>query len=403
MSQVAIKLVTKNALGDVIYSDNSTQTDADGNYTFTGIGYGTTTLTPSRPGWGFDPPSIDQVITSADPEGTVFPIATFAGTLGYQVSGKVIDATKPLDDPDNGIADVTVTITSGTSFTDTRTTNPQGQYSFTGLADGTYIVKPARNLYKFSPTNRTVVIDSASVLDQNFYGATGSTISGTLKLSGDDTSFDGFVVNLYRDDETFWSKIFNRNKPRTLVATVDVGDQGFFIFMGVAAGKYIVEPFKDGYGFEPSSKKVTMTGLNDVGSLVFTAIGGFSISGKMTNLLGFPESGIGVILVNDITGATYTAISGLDGSYTFTGLESGSFTVIPEQTEFNTISPASKNVIITTDSVRKVNFKVYSLCTKTFITIPFWGTTDSTVNIIGSFFGTTPAARRHVNGSCYAL
>jgi hypothetical protein len=133
-----------------------------------------------------------------------------------------------------------------------------------------------------------------------------------------------------------------------------------------------------------------MTGLNDIGSLVFTAVGGFSISGKMTNLIGIGESGIGVTLVNDLTGFTDEAISGLDGSYTFTGLESGSFTIIPEQTEFNTVSPDTKNVIVTTDSVRKVNFKVYSLCTKTFITIPFWGTTDSTVNIIGSFFGTTP-------------
>ena len=200
---------------------------------------------------------------------------------------------KPLDDPDNGLADVTVTITSGTSFTDTRTTNPQGQYSFTGLADGTYIVKPTRALYKFSPTNRTVLLTAPASLDQNFYGATGSTISGTLKLSGDDTSFEGFVVNLYRDDETFWSRIFNRNKPRTLVATVTVGAEGFFIFMGVAAGKYIVEPAKDGYSFDPASEKVTMTGLNDVGSLVFTAVGGFSISGKMHNLIGIAQSGIG--------------------------------------------------------------------------------------------------------------
>ncbi|MBN2109193.1 MAG: carboxypeptidase regulatory-like domain-containing protein, partial [Deltaproteobacteria bacterium] len=115
------------------------------------------------------------------------------------------------------------------------------------------------------------------------------------------------------------------------------------------------------------------------------------ISGKITNLIGIGESGIGVSLVNDLTGDEYTATTGLDGSYSFPGLESGSFTVIPEQTEFNTVSPASKNVIVTTDSVRKVNFKVYSLCTKTLITIPFWGTTDSTVNIIGSFFGTTPA------------
>ncbi len=63
---VSIALVTKNPFGDIVYTDNSTQTDSNGEFIFTNIGYGTTTLTPSRPGWGFDPPLLDQVITSAE-------------------------------------------------------------------------------------------------------------------------------------------------------------------------------------------------------------------------------------------------------------------------------------------------------------------------------------------------
>ncbi len=67
--------------------------------------------------------------------------------------------------------------------------------------------------------------------------------------------------------------------------------------MGVDAGKYIVEPTAPGYGFSPASTKVSA--LTDVANLTFTASAGFTISGRVTNLLGFAESGISLILTNN--------------------------------------------------------------------------------------------------------
>jgi outer membrane protein assembly factor BamB len=388
LPNVSLALVTRNASQVIVYTDNSTVTDANGNYTFINIGYGTSVITPSLAGWGFEPPSITQAIPPGTAGGRTYTLANFEGTLGYQVSGKVIN---PEDNTtNNGIENVQLTLTGDSAFTPVeKFTNPQGMYSFTGLLNGTYTVTPSLGLYKFSPKTLSVEIKNASVLNQNFYGATGLTISGTIKLSGSDTSFDGFTVNLYRDDETLWSKIFNRNKPRTLVATVAVASNGYFIFMGITAGKYIVEPSAVGYGFDPASTKVSAS-LTDVANLIFNASAGFSISGKIANIIGFPQSGIIVNLTNDATGVLSTTTTNLDGGYTFTGLEAGIYTVMPEPSDFYTVTPATKSVTIALENQRKINFLVFSFCTKTYITLPFWGTNGSVVNIIGTNFGPPP-------------
>ena len=391
IENVTIKLVTKNTLQEVIYSDNSTQTDDKGNYKFEGIGFGTTTLTPSLTGWGFEPPSITQSIPAQTAGGKTYPVQNFEGTLGYQISGKVIDPTNLDNTTENGIENVQLRLTGDVTFPSVlKSTNPQGMYSFTGLPNGTYTVTPSLGLYKFSPKTLGVQIKDASALNQNFYGATGITISGTIKQSGADTSFEGFKVNLYRNDETIWSRIFNRNKPRTPVLTAAVASNGYYIFMGVATGKYIVEPVAEGYGFKPASAKVSAV-LTDVPNLVFQASSGFSISGRFTNIIGIAQSDITVNLTNDATASDpVTTTTNLDGSYTFTGLEAGTYTVTSAPSDIYTVTPATKSVTIASVSQRKINFLVVSFCSKTYITLPFWGTSGSVVYIIGTNFGPPP-------------
>ena len=269
-------------------------------------------------------------------------------------------------------------------------TNDKGLYSFTGLQNGTYTVTPSLNLYQFSPKTLEVKIQDASMLDQDFYGATGITISGTIKLTGTETTFDGFSVNLYRDDETIWSKLFNKNKPRTLVSTATVASNGFFIFMGVSAGKYIVEPSAAGYGFEPASTKIAATVLN-VSNLVYTGSLGFTISGKFANLLGVVQPNIIVNLISNSTGATATTTSNSDGTYTFTGLNPGTYSVTPEPSPIYNVVPTTRTVTISLESLRKINFLVFSFCTKPIINLPFWGTNGNVIAILGTNFGPLPS------------
>ena len=391
MPNVAIGLITRDAAQVVVYSDNTTVTDSNGYYTITNIGYGTTVATPSLQGWGFNPPSITQAIPVGT-GGQTYTLANFEGTLGYQISGKVIDPSITDTTQENGIANVVLTLAGDPTFTTQQiTTNFQGTYSFTGLPNGTYTVTPLLGVYKFSPKIRSIEIKNASSVNQDFYGAVGLIISGTIKrpVSDNTTSFDAFTVNLYRDDETFWSKIFDKNKPRTLVSTATVASNGFFIFMGVQAGKYIVEPAAVGFGFEPASTKVTST-VTDVVNLVFQASVGYTISGSFTNLLGGAQPGITVNLTND-SGVQVSTTTKLDGSYTFTGLVPGIYTVTPDLSDTYSVSPKSKTVTIVTENQRKINFLIISYCSKTIITLPFWGADGDTVNIIGTNFGPPPS------------
>ena len=391
MPNVSIGLITRDSSQVIVYSDNSTVTDADGYYTISNIGYGTTVVTPYLQGWGFNPPSITQPIPVGTTGGQTYTLSNFEGTLGYQISGKVIDPSITDPTQENGIANVVITLAGDpTTFTTQQiTTNSQGTYSFTGLPNGTYTITPSLGVYKFSPQTRSVVIKNSSSINQDFYGAVGLVISGFIKISSsDNSSLDTFTVNLYRDDETFWSKIFNKNKPRTLVSTANVASNGFFIFMGVAPGKYIVEPSGAGFGFEPASTKVTVT-ITDVANLVFQASVGFTISGSLTNLLGGGQSGINVILTNS-TGDVVTTTTKLDGSYTFTGLVPGTYTVTPELSDTYSVSPASRSVTIVAENQRKINFLVISYCSKTIITLPFWGADGDGVTIIGTNFGPPP-------------
>jgi uncharacterized repeat protein (TIGR01451 family) len=79
------------------------------------------------------------------------------------------------------VSGVTITITGGA----TATTNASGNYSFTGLAGGTYTITPSLAGYTYSPSAPSVTLSPATV--QNFAATSATTsysISGTVFYSG---------------------------------------------------------------------------------------------------------------------------------------------------------------------------------------------------------------------------
>jgi fibronectin type 3 domain-containing protein len=61
------------------------------------------------------------------------------------------------------------------------TTNSSGNYTFTGLANGTYTVTPSNSGYSFTPANQSVTISSANQTGVNFTATV--TQSHTVALS----------------------------------------------------------------------------------------------------------------------------------------------------------------------------------------------------------------------------
>jgi hypothetical protein len=135
----------------------TTYTDGDGRYIFPGADPGMHTLTPMLTGYAFDPPTLNANVSVIDVLDQDFEAT--GGQPTYTISGLILDGANPVE----GVA---VTLQPGyrLDFTDSN-----GFYSFSGLSDNvTYTVTPAKGNYTFTPPVQPVVVDGASVPNQDF-------------------------------------------------------------------------------------------------------------------------------------------------------------------------------------------------------------------------------------------
>jgi uncharacterized protein YjbI with pentapeptide repeats len=152
---------------------SSVSTNSSGQFSFTGLANGSYTLTPSLSGYSFSPASRSVTVNGANVSGQNFTGTATAST--YSISGTITTST--------GAAIAGVSVSIGSSSV---STNSSGQFSFTGLANGSYTLTPSLSGYSFSPASRSVTVNSANVTGQNFTGA--STSGDWLSQSGSLTS-----------------------------------------------------------------------------------------------------------------------------------------------------------------------------------------------------------------------
>ncbi|HYB76845.1 MAG TPA: SdrD B-like domain-containing protein, partial [Candidatus Bathyarchaeia archaeon] len=132
---------------------------------------------------------------------------------------------------------------SGTSSA-TASADTSGNYSFSGLANGSYTVTPSNSGFSFNPGSQNVTVNGASMPGINFSSATATTfsVSGTISGSGG----NGTTVTL----------------SGTATATVTANASGAYTFTGLNNGSYTVTPSKTGFIFTPASQAVTVAGAN---------------------------------------------------------------------------------------------------------------------------------------------
>ena len=254
----------------------TTKTDTDGNYSFTGLDAGTYTVKVTKAG------DIAELTQTEDPDGTkdsasgaitlnadnpVRENVNFGYIKKHAISGNVYldqnrDKTKNTGDID--LSGVTVKLLDKDgNVAGTTTTDADGNYSFTGLNDGTYTVQVdktgplADREQTEDPSGKT---DSRSqaitftrtdpdVTNVNFGYAEDYTVSGTVyydkdrseTLNNSEPGFDGITVNLLGEDGQ-------------VVATTTTKADGTYSFSKLPAGKYTVK-------VEPSDllKKLELT------------------------------------------------------------------------------------------------------------------------------------------------
>jgi hypothetical protein len=138
----------------------ATTTDAAGNYSFAGLTNGAYTVTPAFAGYTFSPTNRVVAISGANITGQNFTGTPTAGV--YSISGRVKDSRG------RSIPGITIRlagIVNRTAITDTN-----GNYAFTGLAPGSYVVTPGMTGLAFSPVSRNITITNASFTGQDFEG-----------------------------------------------------------------------------------------------------------------------------------------------------------------------------------------------------------------------------------------
>jgi hypothetical protein len=310
--------VTPSSLGSgtvLTLSGSGTQVTADGSgsYTFSNLANGTYTITPNKSGLSFNPASQTVTVNGLNVTGTNFTVQTWSisGTVSPSGSGTLLTL-------------------SGTS-TGTATADVSGNYSFTGLLNGSYTVTPSKTGYTFSPANQPVTISSANVTSVNFTATPPATysISGTVSPA---SLGSGTVLTL--------------SGAASATATAD--SSGNYTFANLLNGTYTLSPSKSGLTFSPSSQMVTINGSSISGTNF--SVQTWSISGTITPSTA--ASGATVALTGAATG---TATPDGSGNYSFSGLISGSYTVTPSNSGYS-FSPPSQPVTVASANVTGISF-----------------------------------------------
>ncbi len=141
---------------------------------------------------------------------------------------------------------------SGAS-TAVTTTDASGNYTFTGLDNGSYAITPDRTGFTFSPVSSPQTISGASISSVNFTSTTVTySVSGRVTLTG--TGLSGVTMTL--------------TGTNTDNATTDA--TGNYTFANLVNGNYTITPSRTGYSFSPVDNSLTVNGA-DISGVNFTA------------------------------------------------------------------------------------------------------------------------------------
>src|SRR5260370_17938278 len=135
-------------------------------------------------------------------------------TAGFSVSGTIPPAA--------GGSGATVTLSGATSTT--ATADSAGNYTFAGLANGTYTIVPSHAGFTFTPSSQSMTVNGANVTGVNFTDTAQTfSISGTISPTAGGS---GATVTL----------------SGAASATTTANNLAAYTFTGFATGSYTITP-----------------------------------------------------------------------------------------------------------------------------------------------------------------
>ena len=316
-------------------AEDSTQTDANGQYAFTQLRAGSYKVELS--GFAADvgfPTTSRNVTVGVDEAQTISFDGTYVRTAS--INGSVtVERT--------GLGGVTVRL-SGMAEDSTQT-DANGQYAFTQLRAGSYKVELSGFAADvgFPTTSRNVTLEVGETEGISFDGTYVRTAGIQGRVAGDGVGLAGVTVNLS-----------GVGPART--ATTDAAGQ--YVFAELRAGVYQVgiSGFSaDDYEFATTSQSVTVA-LGQTANVPFngTRLPGAWISGQVA----VEGIGIGGVVVA-LSGATEgTDTTDAQGLYAFSGLAAGTYTVTISEWDADAyiFDVTSRTVVLADDQAAIMNF-----------------------------------------------
>ncbi|MFI5378499.1 MAG: SdrD B-like domain-containing protein [Tepidisphaerales bacterium] len=359
-----------NGNGQFDPGEPSQTTAANGSYSFAGLATGTYTVR-TVPQTGYQPtsPAGGSYTVQAQAGSTVtgnnfgnFQLGSISGQVFTDANGNgTLDAgetglsgwTVYLDANNNGVLDAGET---------SQTTGPNGGYSFTNLAPGTYTVRivPQSGYQLIAPAGGSYsipVVSGTTATGRNFAEFQPGSIAGQVFadtngngiLDGAETGVAGWMVYL----DTNNNGVLNAGEPSQLT-----GANGSYSFTGLSAGTYAVRVVpQTGYqttrpaggSYSVPMQSGTAATANDFGVFLTGSISGQVFRDTNGNgQLDAGETGLGGWTVYLDTNGNGTLDAGepsqitpASGNYSFTGLSAGSYTVrVVQPAGYQTTTPA---------------------------------------------------------------
>lgn len=322
----------------------STTTGANGAYGFTGLAAGQYRVVPTLAGYSFAPAERTPTVNATNGDATGQDFTATADT--YSICGTVFLGEGTLGGIEITLMPLAELDGVHLRQTQTATTDRSGQYCFDNLPAGRYQVAPADPEFTFTPTQRTVTVNSTNgsatgqdfTATQHVYSICGTVHEGEAGLPG--------VLMTLEPAST-------AEGVRTVqTQSVTTGQTGAYCFENVPAGSYRVSPALTEYTFDPDERTATVNATNgDAANVDFAAtLNLYAISGTVTE----GEGGFGGVLMTleYVLGPTRVGprqVPGVttqpDGSYSFTGLPAGQYRVTPSLNEY-TFAPADRTLTV---------------------------------------------------------
>ena len=311
--------------------DESTTTDAAGQYAFSGLRAGDYQIGIS----GYDDTDFEFEVTSKS-------VTVALGETGYvEFEGELLRTSGlagRVSVGGMGMAGITVTL-SGTADA-TGTTDSEGIYAFAGLAAGDYTVAISgwnAVQYKFDNASQNVTLEMDKTTLVNFVGESLRTASIKVMVTADGDGLAGVMAQLIH--------VTGANSG-TVIEGGATGADGGITFGPLLAGAYRV----DISGFDNEIEFASTSWQGQVatgGTAEATFTGTINREGGIAGSVSVDGEGMGGVMVTLGGDGESTMETGDDGRYSFTGLRRGEYTVsIAPDTDMYSFPSTSRAVSV---------------------------------------------------------